>query len=154
MDYSIYEDVPHKDIWIKLILLLPLAIILIIALVFSNPDQQDSSYLIYEATGIAVLMALLYFFIIPVKYCILNDQVRINFRGHFVFSIPFSHIRSIDTASWWTISINFPANLCKSNMLEIRRKSRLAVTITPDDKEAFIENFRRAYENWMKDKSI
>ncbi|MBN1375254.1 MAG: PH domain-containing protein [Dehalococcoidia bacterium] len=153
MGYIVYEDRPHTDVWIKLTFLIPTVIILVIALIFSGFDPQSSSYSICEAAGIAILMALLYFFVIPVKYCILNDKVRIGFRGPFSFNIPFEHIRSIYKARWWTIGINFPANFSQSNMLEIRRKGRLAVTITPADKTAFIDNFKLAYENWRRGKN-
>jgi len=150
MDYVVYEDRPRTDIWLKLIFLLPVALIFISAFIFSKSDPAG----IYVAIGAAIIMAILYFLIIPTRYCILNNKMRIEFRGPFAFNMPFDTITDVRDARWSTAGINLPTTMSQSSVLEIVRKGRMSVTITPADKQAFVSNFHKAFQDWKQGKDI
>lgn len=154
MDYVVYEDKPRTDIWLKLIFTLPSAILLISALIFSKTDPACALYFIYGAAGTALLMGILYILILPTRYSILNNKIRIQFRGPLSFNIPFDTVAGVRDARWSTVGINLPTNMSQAAALEIARKGRMAVTITPSEKQAFIESFHKAFEDWKKGKDI
>jgi len=150
MDYKIYEDIPHTDIWIRGIVLLPAAIILVTAIFTWQESLEVTLYMI----GLAFLSSLVIVFIIPIKYCIYNTKIRIEFRGPFAFNIPFETVTSIGDPRWFTVGINLPTNMSQSSAIEIARKGRMSVNITPSDKKAFISNFEKAFQDWKKGKDI
>jgi hypothetical protein len=150
MDYKIYEDKPHTDIWMKGILLLPSAILLVTAITLWQESLQATLYLIAGA----LLIGLVFIFIIPIKYCIFNTKIRIEFRGPFSFNIPFETVTGVREPRWFTAGINLPTNMSQSNALEIARKGRMPVNITPADKQAFVSNFDKAFNDWKQGKDI
>jgi hypothetical protein len=152
MEYAIYEDRPRTDIWLKLIFVLPPVLMLIPALFFSRIGTEDTIYLVYGALGTGIVMLALYYFVMPTRYMVCNDKLRIGFRALFAFNIPFDTVAGVRDGRWSTIGINFPANMSQSAVLEIVRKGRMAVTITPSDKKAFIDNFQRAFQDWKQGK--
>ena len=95
-----------------------------------------------------IFFSLIIIFIIPKKYCVLEDKIKIIFRGPLEFNIPFSTIIIVRPTRWSTVGINLPTNLSVANALEIIRRKRMAVTITPVDKDKFIDNFEKAFHNW------
>ncbi|MGD0856225.1 MAG: hypothetical protein ABSA18_10525 [Dehalococcoidia bacterium] len=150
MDYKIYEDKPHTDIWMKGILLLPSAILLVTAITLWQESLQATLYLIAGA----LLIGLVFIFIIPIKYCIFNTKIRIKFRGPFAFNIPFETVTDVREPRWFTAGINLPTNMSQSSTLEIARKGRMPVNITPADKQAFVSNFDKAFNDWKQGKDI
>jgi hypothetical protein len=152
MDYVIYEDKPRTDIWLKLVFVLPSAALLISALILLKTDPGGALYFIYGVAGTALLMGSLYILILPTRYNILNDKIKIQFRGPLSFNIPFDTIAGVRDARWSTVGVNFPTNMSQAAVLEIVRKGRMPVTITPSDKQAFIQSFQKAFEDWKRGK--
>jgi hypothetical protein len=150
MDYKIYEDNPHTDIWMKGILLLPSAIILVTAIMLWQESLQATLCLI---TG-SILFGFIFIFIIPIRYCIFNNKIRIEFRGPFAFNIPFETVIGVREPRWFSAGINLPTNMSQSSALEIARKGRMSVNITPADKQAFISSFHKAFQDWKQGKDI
>ena len=145
MSLTVYEDTPPSDKWLRMILAIPVAIILIagIALVLSHEDE-DAIYL--PAVGIAV--AVIFSAIIPRKYRILEDRVEIVLGGPLKFSIPFKTIKTTRNATWKSLGINLPTTLSSKNGVQILRKKSMSVNITPSDRQAFMENLAKAMKNW------
>ncbi|MCX6005919.1 MAG: hypothetical protein NTZ34_01495, partial [Chloroflexi bacterium] len=141
-------DIIQKGL--KLIFMLPPALIFISVFIISKFDAAG----IYVAAGAAVVMAILYVFILPIKYCILNNKIRIEFRGPLAFNIPFETVTGVRDPRWFTAGINLPTNMSQSSALEIARKGRVSVNITPADKQAFVSNFDKAFQDWKKGKDI
>jgi hypothetical protein len=147
MEQVIYEDKPHTDIWIKLIVLLPSIILVFSALMIMGTNLQEGICML----GVAVVTWLiLNFMVIPTRYVIYDSKISIRFNSPFSFSMPFATIKAVRQASWSTFGVNLPTNLSPSNAIEILRKRRMAVTITPGDKQAFITNFENAFKEWQK----
>lgn len=146
MKYTEYEDRPSIDIWAKLILSLPILILIIETIhIWTN----DPSYGMYVAL-LTILIGIVFIFILPNRYSILDDKIKIGFRGPFSFNIPFETITALRQQRRSTIGINLTTCLSAARALEIIRKKRMTVTITPGDREAFISNFEKSYREWQE----
>ncbi|HEX75845.1 MAG TPA: hypothetical protein G4O12_04590 [Dehalococcoidia bacterium] len=144
MGSLIYEDKPHYDIWVKAILVLPVAIFLIPGLYLITSDPETAIGLFVTA----VLMAIIYWAIFPRKYCILDSKVKIALGGPLSFSIPFDSIETARIPKGITLGINFVTSFSTKNAVEIARKRRLNVNITPSNRELFLSNLGKALNNW------
>jgi len=144
VEYIIYKDNPKPDIWILLILNIPpvALVVLAVSLLASNLNEA------LTVLAFAFLLGLLNFFILPIAYCIYDDKIKILFRGPFAFNIPFDHIDKITTSKGPSLGISLPTNLIQDSIVEILRKRRMSVIITPGDRDAFLDNFDKAFKNW------
>ena len=147
MRVLLYETPGHKDKWLKTILLVPVIIIIIPGL-FALVDGDMASAV--GMLGVAAFVALVMLFIIPRKYCIFDDRIKILFGGPFAFSIPFSTIETAQIPHRVWISINLPSSLSSSHAVQIVRKKRMSVIITPHDRLAFLENLNIALRKWLQ----
>lgn len=144
MDNLIYEDNPHTDIWMKLIVLLPAVIMLITAASLLQIDPEGALYL----SCLAFIIGIIIRFIIPTKYSIYDSKITIRFKGPFEFKIPFETLKTVRPSRWSTVGINLPANFSQANALEIVRKRGLSITITPANKQLFIDSFEKSFQDW------
>ena len=143
MDSLIYEDKPRYDTWFKIILAFPLIFVLIG--VFNLSGEPE------EAIGVfatAVLIAVIYWAIMPRKYRILGSKVKIVMGGPFSFNIPFDIIETARTPKGMAIGVNFATSLSSKNAVQIVRKRKMNVNITPSDGELFIKNMDKALDSW------
>lgn len=143
MDSLIYEDKPHYDIWLKLIIAFPLVFILIGAVNLVN-DRE-------EAIGMfvtAVLIAVIYWAVFPRKYCILDSKVKIVLGGPFSINIPLDTIETTRTPKGMALGINFATSLSGKNAIQIVRKGKMNVNITPSDRELFVKNLDTTLDSW------
>jgi hypothetical protein len=144
MDFAVYEDTPRSDVWMRAVVFLPSVIIL--ATTFIMP--VDEPWVPALMVLIAAMSGAILYLLIPCKLSVLDSAIRIGFRMPFAFLIPFNTVVTLRPARWSTIGVNLPSNMSQSNAIEIVRKNRLAVTITPSDKEAFLAVFDKAMKEW------
>ena len=144
MDYTVYEDTPRSDIWMRLICFLPALILLAAAALVPAEEPWVPALLVL----VAVTAGIFPFMLVPVRLSILNSAIRIGFRLPFSFRIPFSTVVTLRPSRWSTVGVNLPSNLSQRNAVEIVRKKRLAVAITPSDREAFLAGFDKAFNEW------
>ena len=138
----VYEDIPLYDLWLKLILGSTLALTLILGIVLLPVDSL-AAWLMF---GITVFDALLFHAVLPRRYQIFQNQVRIVLGRPFAFNIPFSTITEVRSASgvkafayWglrWATS--------SSSVVEIVRHKGWNVVISPANREAFLEQLNQA----------
>ncbi|MDD5311876.1 MAG: hypothetical protein PHO26_02420 [Dehalococcoidia bacterium] len=144
MEYIIYKDNPKPDIWILLILNIPPVALVVLAVSLLAANLSEAlTVLVF-----AFLLGLLNVFILPVAYCVYDDKIKIMFRVPVSFNIPFDHIDKITTSKGPSLGISLPTNLIQENVVEILRKKRMPVIITPADRDAFLDNFDKAFKNW------
>ena len=138
----IYEDTPRFDIWLKLILGGVLAYTLILGLL-----------LISEDIGVALLMfvvtlfdALLFKAVLPQRFQIFEDRMKIILGLHFAINIPFSDIADARSVSgskafaYWGIRFA-TSTRC---VVEIVRKRGLNLLISPGQDDIFLERLNHA----------
>jgi hypothetical protein len=147
MEQVIYEDKPRTDTWIKSVVWLPSIILAVTAVPLMNKSLEAGIYMLCAAVALGLVIN---FLVIPTGYVIYANKIAIRFRGPLAFNMPFSTVVGIRRSRCSTIGINLPTNMSQSNAVEIVRKRRMAVNITPGDKQAFITNFENAYKEWQK----
>jgi len=142
----VYEDKPQYDVWLKAIMLLPL--FFVIAGVFYLAATDTKTAISMFAT--AILMAAIYWAVFPRKYCILESKVKIVLGGPFSFDIPFDTIETAITPKGISFGINLPSSFSSKNTVQIVRRRKLDVSITPSDPELFIDNLNKALDEWRR----
>jgi hypothetical protein len=146
MEQVIYEDRPNTDIWMKLVIALPSAVLIISALMIISTNLQEAIYMFIAS---ACILLVLNYIVIPAGYIIYDSKISIRFRGPLAFNMPFSTIKTLRRARALSFGINLPTSISAANALEIVRKKRMAVVITPGDKQAFLANFEKAFKEWQ-----
>lgn len=148
MEYLVFEDRPHTDIWMRLILGLPV-VALAIGSVFAMRENMSAGFVLL---GEAVLIGLVFICIIPTAYRIYNNKIQIAFRSPWAFNIPFNSIETLRPSRWFTKGINLPTCFSTTKSLDIIRIKRMSVTISPSDRQTFIDQFQKSYTEWRRDK--
>ena len=128
----------------KAIMALPLAFVLIGA--FYSADSEPGEAISMFAT--AILVAVIYWAIFPRKYCILENKVKITLGGRFSFNISFNTIENAKSPEGMAVGINFATSFSGKNAVQIVRRGKLNVNITPGNGSLFIENLDKALNSW------
>jgi hypothetical protein len=146
MEYLIYQDKPNTDIWMRMVLGIPLVALAAGGIVAMHEDASVGLILLGEA---AVLF-ILFICILPIAYRIYSDKIQIAFRVPWSFNIPFSNIKTIKPPRWFSGGINLPTCFSPSRALEIIRLKGMSVNISPSKRQAFIDQFQKAYNDWQR----
>lgn len=140
----IYEDTPRYDVWFKAIILLPAFFLLLAAFQLIGNEKQSALGLF----AIAALMVAIFWAVIPRKYCILEDRLRIILGGFFRFDVPFASIDIARKPEGVTFGINFATSMHNRNAVQIIRPGKINVNITPTRPEEFITQLNKALDYW------
>ena len=152
MDYSkdllLYQDKSAHGFLLKLIMVATPATLLAVSIyLLSLGNNADGLALLVEV----FVIGLIFWAILPHKYQVYEDHVRIVLGGPFSVKIGFGKIKTIGITNRLSLSVNFVTKMSKSHV-EIVKKKGLRIAITPKDSEAFVENANRALSDWIKDK--
>ena len=123
-------------------LVLPLLIFLFLGL------ETDDTEGIISLIGAAVFMVVIYWVIFPRKYCIFNNKVKVVLGKPLSFNIPFKNIETARPPQGLALGINFATALSAKDSVEIVRRKRLNVNITPSNPKLFLEKLDEALTNW------
>ena len=145
MESLLHRDPTHRDIWLKLVLAIPVTAILILAFVYLTDNDSQAAY---EILAIVAVIVIVMWLIIPRQYLILEDRLKIVLGGPFSFSIPFNTIKFARIPKGTTFGVNFPSSLSSKHVVEIVRNRRLNVTITPNDRDLFMKTMEKALSDW------
>lgn len=96
--------------------------------------------------GITVFDALLFNAVIPRRFQIFQDRVRVVLGRPFVFNIPFSTIREVRSVSGSKAFAYWGLRFATSSkaVVEIVRHKGLNVVISPANKNMFLEQLTQA----------
>jgi Bacterial PH domain len=143
--FLLYEDKPGTDLWLKILLGGILVMFLVLGGVLLFQDEADA----FEMFGIAVFYALLFKIVMPQRYQIYSDKIRIVFGGPLAWNIPFSTIKEVRFASgakaFAYSGVRFATSF--KNVVEIRRSRGCSVVISPSNKDVFLEQASRAMKS-------
>ncbi|HIE17347.1 MAG TPA: hypothetical protein EYP71_04050 [Dehalococcoidia bacterium] len=146
MDSLIYQDRPHYDVWFKVIMAFPLLFIVVGVSFLVDGEPQAAVGMFVTAA----LMAAIYWAVFPRRYCILDGKIKIALGGPLVFNIPFDSIEKAGRPEGMSIGINFATTFSSKHAIQIVRKGKLDVNITPGNRELFLENLDKALKDWKK----
>jgi len=138
----IFEDTPKYDLWLKLILGGVLALTLILGLIFIFQDSEVALAMF----GVTLFDALLFKAILPQRFQIYQDRVRIVLGRPLAINIPFSNIRTVRTVSARKVFVYWGNRFATSthSIVEIVRKKGLGFVISPANGDMFLEQLNQA----------
>ena len=138
----LYEDTPHYDFWLKLILGGILALTFILGIIFISEDTEAAVVMF----GITLFDALLFKAILPRRFQIFEDRLKILLGGPFAINIPFSNIAEAKPASGRETVIYSGIRFATSihPVVEIIRKKGLNLVISPKNSDMFLEQLNQA----------
>ena len=138
----IYEDTPKYDLWLKLILGDVLALTLILGIFFIFQDSEVALAMF----GVTLFDALLFKAILPQRFQIYQDRVRIVLGRPLAINILFSNIRTVRTVSARKVFVYWGNRFATSthSIVEIVRKKGLGFIISPANRDMFLEQLNQA----------
>jgi hypothetical protein len=143
--FLLYEDTPKTDIWLRLILRGIPAILLVAGVVLLFQDTEGA----FVMFGVAVFDAALFRLVMPRKYQVYSDKVRIVLGGPFAWDIAFSTIKEIRSTSGASAFAYNGVRFATSSrgVVEIRRIRGFNAVISPSNKDVFLEHVRGAMKS-------
>jgi hypothetical protein len=140
--FLLYEDTPRYDIWLKLVLggVLAMTLVLGVVLLFS---ETEGAFVMF---GVTAFDAALFTLIMPRRYQIYSDKLRIVLGGPFAWNIPFSTIKEARPASSLKAFAYGGVRFATSSkgVVEIARSKGCSVVISLANREVFLEQLNRA----------
>ena len=96
--------------------------------------------------GITLFDALLFKTILPQRFQIYQDRVRIVLGGPLAINIPFSNIRTVRMVSARKVFVYWGNRFATSthSIVEIVRKKGLGFAISPANRDMFLEQLNQA----------
>jgi hypothetical protein len=152
LDYStsilLYQDKPKYGLILKLILLIPVALLAGSMYLWASGESSGSLALLSEA----FIIGLIFWSVFPREYQVYEDHLCIVLGSPFSVKIGFQNIKTIRITSRTGLTVNFATRITKT-YVEIVKKKGLSIAITPTANDAFVENANLALENWLKTRS-
>jgi hypothetical protein len=138
----LYEDEPRTDIWLKLMLTGIQAMFLVLGIVLLFRDTEVA----FIMFGVTIFDAVLFRLVMPRKYQVYSDKMRIVLGGPFAWNIPFSTIKEVRPSSGASTFAYNGVRFATSSrdVVEIRRSKGCSVVISPSNKDVFLEQVHRA----------
>ncbi len=138
----LYEDTPEYDFWLKLILGGLLALTFILGIIFISQDIGAAIAMF----GITLFDAVLFKAILPRRFQIFEDRLKILLGGPLAINIPFSNIAEVKPASARKIFVYWGERFATStrHVVEIVRKQGLNLIISPAHDDMFLEQLNQA----------
>ncbi|MFC2122146.1 hypothetical protein ACFLRP_00475 [Bacteroidota bacterium] len=143
-DHLIYEATAAYDRWLKLFLPGVIALVLVLRVVLA-PEDFEGPWLTF---GLAAFYALLLHAVMPRRFLVFQDRLRIVLGRPFGLNIPFSSIKEARSVTngkmyvYWGIKFATSAG----SVVEIVRHKGLNIIISPNDREMFLEQFNQALQ--------
>jgi hypothetical protein len=142
----LYQDEPFYSGILKIILLLVPVIILAASLYLWSTGEGEGSLVLF---GEGVFISLLLWAILPRKYQVFEDHLRIVLGGPFSIKIGFGQVTAIEVTTRTALTINFVTRIARTYVRIVRRKG-LGIAITPKNNELFVKNAHAALNQWQK----
>lgn len=142
MSALVYEDTPKYDPWVKLLLGGIVAATFIGGVVLLPKDLEAALTMF----GVTLFDALLFKVVLPRRFQIFEDKLRIVLGGPFAINIPLSDIVAARPASARKAFAYGGLRFATStqNLVEIVRRRGLSIVISPANEDTFLEQLNQA----------
>ena len=144
----IYDEAAPYDAWLKYIII-GLPLLLIITGVILIPIDVEGTY---AMLGDTVLVGLIFYFVMPRRYQIFEDKIKIVLGGPFKINVPFSTIKELRAAEGYKTMVYSGIRYATTTRspVEILRKRGRDIVISPADRDRFLEQYRLARQAYLK----
>jgi hypothetical protein len=159
MTVSLYETNIKYELWVKILLAFPVVLVMVMGIFFYNTYRaQDelaavaahgfyAASIILFATGPFILF--IYWLVLPTKICIQQDRIRIKY-GRFYWNVRFETVESVKEASGIPPAWSHSSVTSYRNQIEIVRKKKMNIRLSPDNRERFLDRANRALADWKR----
>ena len=134
--------------------MLPVNLVIFIAGLLLACTQFHQEAVFFSIIGATLfLMLAINVALLPTKYQIFNDRIRIVLGWVLHFDIPFDNIENATSVTWqdlWGLNLNFINSYSSDDILQITRKRGAKIHITPRDRKLFLENLDKAMAEWRR----
>jgi hypothetical protein len=146
----LHEEPAEYDNWIRLLFLIPVGVV--VGAIFLAYSQEYEGFLVL--LGDSAFLTLLFYFIMPRKYQIYQDKLRIVLGKPFGINIPLSTIKEVKHTSGAKAFVYTGVRFATSsrNALEIVRNKGLNYIISPRNGDMFIERLGEAIESYARNR--
>ncbi len=139
----LYEEPARYDLWFKCVLAAALLLTLISGIVVTSRGNTSEAIILF---GVTVFDAALFYFVMPRKYQIYKDRLRIVFGRPLAFNAKLKSIAEAKPAPrkrMLTYSgLRFATSM--KTVVEITRPKGFSMVISPTNREAFLRALWRA----------
>jgi hypothetical protein len=144
----VFEDKPVYDKLNKYLIIGIIAIPLIVAIILLTQDILGAGIMF----GVTVFDAILFWCILPKRFLVFEDRLKIVLGGPFSYTIPFRDIVEVKQATKDMAVIYWGMRLGTSLKFQIviERKNGLSVLISPSLEGEFIEQLNLTRENYVE----
>jgi hypothetical protein len=139
------EDALYGTVLKLVLLIVPTTFTVIIVYLWSNSEHEGSIALFTEG----VLIGIIFLSILPRKYQIYDDQLRIVLGGPFSIKLGFEKIAKIEVTNKTLLTANFVTRVARFYVRIVRKKG-LDIAITPKSNEEFVDRANRALNDWER----
>ena len=148
MKNLIYEDTARYDFWLKILLGGILGLTLVLGIASLLWQDVEAALVMF---GVTLFVALLFKAILPQRFQIFEDGVRIVLGGPFAINIPLSNIRYVKSASGRKAFVYWGQRFATSSrgVVEIIRKKGLNLVISPSHDDLFLEQANHTLESLL-----
>ena len=138
----LYEDTAEYDLWLKLLLGGILAFTLVMGFFLLSVDKIGA----YIFLGVTVFDALLFYAILPKRYQIWRDRMRIVLGRPLAVNIPLATIQEARSASGSKAFAHWGVRFATSSrtVVEIVRHRGWNFVISPSNRDLFLERLAEA----------
>jgi hypothetical protein len=145
----VYQDEPSGLLLRLVLMLIPLASLVGAAVLWSSGETSGSLSLLTSALIIGGVL----WVVIPRKYQVYEDHLRIVLGGPLGMNVGFDQIKDIDVTTRTALTMNFVTTIARHYVL-IVRKHGFSIAITPKSDQTFVEHANRAMEEWARTRGI
>jgi hypothetical protein len=144
----VFEDTPVYDKLNKYLIGGIIAIPLIIAVAVLPQDLLGGAIMF----GLTIFDAILFRCILPKRFLVYEDRIKIVLGGPFSYTVPFRDITNVRQATKDMAWVYWGMRLGTSQkfQVEIERKNGLGVIISPSMENEFIEQLNQVRENYIE----
>jgi len=144
MNYLLNEHKPRYDTWFKAVMAIPVCLPLIaaIALYVSGSNEILETFIVF------VFILAVIWLIMPRKFLVMEDRLRIVIGASISFSICYSNIREIGKPSTLALGVNYITSL--KTPVEIVTRKGMNISIAPENRQAFLDDINRAIQEWRR----
>jgi hypothetical protein len=162
MAIVLHEDSPQYDLWLKLVLVFAPSLVIVLALlihygVLPAESQKEARIAVAVSFASAIFLMLLFWAILPRKYQILEDRIKIVLGRPFSFDIGFNTIKETRREGGRRIVLAYRGRrfaTSAKNIVEIIRGKGMNVVISPSNRELFLQELNKAIANWKRSQGI
>jgi hypothetical protein len=146
----LHQEPAEYDYWIRLLFLIPVGLIIGAIILTYNKEYEGTVVLI----GDGAFLSLLFYFIMPRRYEIYPDKLRIVLGTPFRISIPLSTIKAVKHSSTGKAFVYTGVRFATSSryVVEIVRNRGMNYVIAPRHGDFFIEQLNQAIKSQTRNR--